>query len=327
MDEIQHVQGSGIGLALVKEITQANAGQMQLFSEPGKGSEFIVTLPLNDVEAAERSVSEWVGLLEENARYESLTAVKAETVVQIIASDISILVIDDNDDMRRQIADVLSGHYRCLLAARGREGVALALQHMPDVVSCDVMMPEMDGYQVTRVLRHDDRPSHLPIILLTAFNSKESRIKGWRENIDVCVTKPFDAEELLMKLQAVLSVRPILQQKTQQSLQPEGDTRTLDLPAQDLDFVNKLKQVISHHYWDPLFMRPQMAAQMVVSERQLQRKVKALIDETPVAILREYRLEMAASKLRDGLQVGIVADERGFSSLSYFASCFKKKYG
>jgi signal transduction histidine kinase/ligand-binding sensor domain-containing protein/DNA-binding NarL/FixJ family response regulator len=327
LDHQQNVQGTGIGLAVVKEITLANGGQVQLVSESGKGAEFTVTLPLSDVEAAERSVSEWVHLLEENTRHESRSEQPLQTATTDRQHDISILVIDDNDDMRSHIADVLSGHYHCWLASRGREGIAMALKHMPDVVICDVMMPEMDGYQVTRVLRNDSNTSHIPIVLLTALNSKESRIKGWRENIDVYVTKPFDAQELLIKLQAIMSVRRILQHNTQQSLQLEGDTKTLDLPAQDLAFVNKLKQVISDHYWDPMLMRPQMAAMMAVSERQLQRKVKALIDETPVGILREYRLEKAAVKLKEGLQVGIVADQCGFSSLSYFASCFKKKYG
>jgi signal transduction histidine kinase/DNA-binding response OmpR family regulator/ligand-binding sensor domain-containing protein len=327
LDNQQNVPGTGIGLAVVKEITLANGGQVSLSSEPGAGSTFTVNLPLSEGEGSAQQVSEWVGALEANTRHEVSGVRPAVTEQPATTAGIQVLVIDDNDDMRRHIADVLSGHHQCILASRGREGVAMALKHMPDVVICDVMMPEMDGYQVTRILRNDSKTSHIPIILLTALDTKESRIKGWRENIDVYVTKPFDAQELLVKLQAIISVRRILQKKTQQSLQPEGDTTTLDLSAQDLKFVNKLKQVISDEYRDPMFMRPQMASKMAVSERQLQRKVKALIDETPIGLLRAYRLEMAARQLQDGLQVGIVADQCGFSSLSYFASCFRKKYG
>jgi len=243
------------------------------------------------------------------------------------SKSVTVLIIEDNLDMQSHIASVLKSNYRCLFADRGRNGVALALQEIPDVVICDVMMPGVDGYQVTRILRNDLRTSHIPIILLTALNTKESRIKGWRENIDVYVSKPFDATELNAQLENILSIRKLLQQKAAKKLQNNDCLDKLDLPKQDIDFINRLKKVISENYANTQFLRPQIASKMAVSERQLQRKTKALIDENPMDMLREHRLDVACKKLADGYQIGLVSDECGFNSVSYFAKCFKQKHG
>ena len=326
LDSHRDIQGTGIGLAVVKEITQANGGHIRLSSEIGRGSTF--SIQLNAVENIEQQSheSEMLTELVSNTHNEMRT-VQSPQITKRKTHDITILVIEDNLDMQTHIGDVLAKHFDCLFADRGKQGVAMALKDMPDIVICDVMMPGMDGFQVTRILRNDANTSHIPVVLLTALNTKESRIKGWRENIDVYLTKPFDGKELQATIHAILSVRKILQQKTQASLSVAGTTEALDLPAQDLKFINKLKTVIADNYQNPMFMRPQIASLLAVSERQLQRKVKALIDDSPMSLLRSYRLEMAANKLNDGFQVSIVGDECGFSSVSYFAACFKKKYG
>jgi AraC-like DNA-binding protein len=185
----------------------------------------------------------------------------------------------------------------------------------------------MDGYQVTRILRHDERTSHIPIILLTALNTKESRIKGWREKIDRYMTKPFDGNELIIQLESMLSIRKLLQQKTNQVIHDQDSLQTLDLPKQDLKFIEKLQAVIEQYYSNEYFQKADLADKMAVSERQLHRKVKALIGVNPLDILRDYRLEQSKLKLKDGYQVNQVSDDCGFGSVSYFGSCFKKKYG
>ncbi len=326
LDTHRNIQGTGIGLAVVKEITMANGGQVHLDSELGKGSTFTITMPIAAWQESESHESTVVQDMVENTSNE-LIEDNLPTSTRKRNAAVKLLIIEDNLDMRNHVGEVLQDKYQCLFADRGRAGIAIALKEMPDIVLCDVMMPEMDGFQVTRILRNDAKTSHIPIILLTALNTKESRIKGWRENIDVYLTKPFDGKELHATLNAILNVRKILQQKTHASLTVSGTTESLDLPKQDLKFVNKLKSVIADNYHDILFMRPQLAREMNVSERQLQRKVKALIDDSPMNLLRDYRIEMAAKKLSDGFQVSLVVDECGFSSVSYFAACFKKKYG
>lgn len=328
LDSHKSIQGTGIGLSVVKEITEANDGQVHVNSELEKGSEFIVTFPISEIDANLELSQVLVDQLVSNT--DSEIAFENNIVIENYIIDekkITVLIIEDNIDMQAHIGNVLKDRFNCFFADRGKKGIALALKEVPDIVICDVMMPGMDGYQVTRILRHDSRTSHIPIILLTALNTKESRIKGWRENIDVYVSKPFDATELNVQIDNILTIRKLLQKKTNKALKDNDSLTSLELPEQDLKFIEKLKDVISKYYVNEYIQKADIASKMAVSERQLQRKVKALIDENPMDMLREYRLLQATMKLKTGLQVSIVSDECGFSSVSYFGSCFKKKYG
>ncbi|WP_198538247.1 ATP-binding protein [Marinicella sediminis] len=321
-----HVPGTGIGLAVVKELTEANGGTVNLSSQWGQGTTFTVTFPLV-IDAGNAVTSgELANQLSANLAQE-LTAPQVTRSANLTAHGLNVLIIEDNLDMQAHISRVLSGVCNTQLAGDGKTGVAQALEAVPDIVICDVMMPEMDGYQVCRVLRHDERTSHIPIILLTALDSKESRIKGWRENIDHYVTKPFDALELRYKIQSVINIRAILQHKTTIQFNRRQSLDNLDLPKQDVRFLKKFKQLISQHHNTPSLNRSEMASLMAMSESQLQRKIKALTGQGALDMLREYRLQQAAMQLKDGNQVGIVSDNCGFNTVSYFASCFKKRYG
>ncbi|MBL4772820.1 MAG: response regulator, partial [Alcanivoracaceae bacterium] len=328
LDAHKSIQGTGIGLSVVKEITQANDGQVVVTSVWKEGSEFKLLFPVTTIAANEELSQHMVDQLVDNTENELLIKqVQIYKTQEHVVNGVQVLVIEDNLDMQTHIGNVLKDRFNCMFAERGKEGIALALTEVPDIVICDVMMPGMDGYQVTRILRHDSRTSHIPIILLTALNTKESRIKGWRENIDVYVTKPFDATELNVQLDNILTIRKILQQKTNKALKGNDSLLTLDLSKQDLKFIEKLKDIIGENFPNEYFQKANLASKMAVSERQLQRKVKALIDENPMDMLRNYRLEKAAIKLKEGYQIGLVGDECGFSSGSYFGKCFKNKYG
>jgi len=327
LDTHKSIQGTGIGLSVVKEITEANNGHVFVNSQWGKGSEFIVSFPMSDIQATEDMSQVMVDQLVGNTENELSIEQKAPIVNVQEKHKITVLIIEDNLDMQAHIGNVLKNRFNCLFADRGRDGIALALNEVPDIIICDVMMPEMDGYQVTRILRHDGRTSHIPIILLTALNTKESRIKGWRENIDIYVTKPFDATELNVQLDNILMIRKMLQSKTNQAIKSNDSLDSLELSDQDMKFIEKFKDVIATYYTNEYFQKADLAAKMAVSERQLQRKMKALINENPMDMLRDYRLEQAAIKLKQGHQVNICSDACGFSSVSYFGTCFKKKYG
>ena len=320
------IAGTGIGLSVVKEVTEANNGSVTVQSQWGSGTTFTLKFPISDMKAVDELSQDMVDQLVDNTANELLNI---ETAHQhkFIRNRATILIIEDNLDMQTHIGNILHSFYNCLFADRGKAGIALALKEVPDIVICDVMMPGMDGYQVTRILRHDNRTSHIPIILLTALNTKESRIKGWRENIDTYITKPFDATELKVQLQNILNIRKLLQQKTNKAIKNNTLLSTLDLCKKDMEFIEKFKDVIAQLYNNENIQKADIAAKMAVSERQLQRKIHALIDENPMNMLRDYRLEKAAMKLKDGYHVGIVSDSCGFRSPSYFGSCFKKKYG
>ena len=331
LESHQAIEGIGIGLSVVEEVVKVNNGQITVDSELGVGSEFVVRVPL--AEAVESQEQTHISTLVQQLQRESVevaeaaapSADSAEAPVEDVTLN-TVLVIEDNHDMRQHIVDIISPHYNCLTAENGVKGVAAAIEQVPDIIISDVMMPEMDGFKVARIIRADERTSHIPLMLLTALNDKTSRIKGWRENVDAYMTKPFDRDELLIQLENMLTIRDILKKKAGQDLS-SGQSQSATLTKKDQEFVDRLMGIIHEHYADPLLSRVKLANLMAVSDRQLQRKIKALIDQNPMDILREFRLNTAKQKLRDGYQVSLVADDCGFNSLSYFSQCFKAQFG
>jgi len=314
----QHVsiQGVGIGLALVQEVADLNDAKLLLESEVAKGSKFSISFAIHneiiDVSAQlpfSEITADMHQLINDNA-----TKGLNETV----------LIIEDNDDMRKYINNVLSKQFNCILAVDGADGIGKALKHIPDIIICDVMMPNMNGFQVCRRLRSEMMTSHIPLVLLTALDNKSSRIKGWRENIDMYLNKPFDATELVLQLRNILNIRNIIAQSNE-----TGKSNKLHLGLSEIDqkFIEKLKSIVEAEYANPLLNLEKIASLMFVSDRQLQRKTKALINKSPMDFIREIRLKNAAQILKDGYRISIASDKCGFSSVSYFSQSFKKHYG
>ncbi len=330
LDSHQAIEGIGIGLTVVEEVVKINQGHIEVNSEVGVGSEFVVTLPLSDAMDVNSSQSNQ-SLIKQLASESPRADVIADNHEAHNNNQLNqVLVIEDNRDMRQHIVEIIQPHYNILTAAHGKAGVALAIEHIPDLIICDVMMPEMDGFKVSRIIRSDERTSHIPLVLLTALNDKTSRIKGWREHVDAYMTKPFDRDELLVQLENMLTIRDILKKKTGQNIltnQDKAGNEHIALPQKDQQFINKLMQLIEEQYADPLLTLAKLADNMAVSDRQLQRKLKALTDQNPMDLLREFRLKKASELLKEGYQVSQIADNCGFNSLSYFSSCFKAQYG
>ena len=329
LDAHHNIAGIGIGLSVVEEVINVNNGNIKVSSCLGKGSSFAVKFHCIDFNKPLKTTASNQILIDQIIKETNISDISSADQVQFIGNKNheSILIIDDNDDMRIHIAETLKHQYYCLLSPRGKSGIALAIKYVPDIIICDVMMPEMDGFQVSRIIRSDNRTSHIPLILLTALNDKKSRIKGWRENIDVYLTKPFDADELLIQLENILVIRNILKKKTRAAIKAGKGTMNSGLPKNDQIFIDKFMNMIANMYSDPYFHRPQMASMMAVSDRQLQRKMKALIDKNPLDSLRDYRLKKGAEILKDGYQVSVTADKCGFNSVTYFSKCFKQQYG
>ncbi|MCB1582029.1 MAG: helix-turn-helix domain-containing protein [Xanthomonadales bacterium] len=330
LESHQAIEGIGIGLSVVEEVVKVNHGTISVTSELGFGSEFIVRIPLSEALESQEdvSISTLVNQLQNESR-ESHSIVEVSQEEPTSGKEVfnnTVLIIEDNNDMRQHIVDIVSPHYNCLTAVNGVKGVAIAIEEVPDIIISDVMMPEMDGFKVARIIRSDQRTSHIPLMLLTALNDKTSRIKGWRENVDAYMTKPFDRDELLVQLENMLTIRDILKHKAGQE-HASGKHSGSTLPKKDQEFVDKLMLVIKENYMDPILNRPKIASKLAVSDRQLQRKIKALIDLNPMDMLREFRLNKAKEMLRDGYQVSQVADDCGFNSLSYFSQCFKAQFG
>jgi signal transduction histidine kinase/DNA-binding response OmpR family regulator/ligand-binding sensor domain-containing protein len=343
----EKITGAGIGLALVKELVEVHQGTVTLESKLGVGSTFIVTLnAINSVDLVTPvSVNnEMIELELESIRGQD--AIKHQsnsqdyTVNDTNSPDdepglstenkTTLLVIEDNPDMREYIIDSLSNEYFCLEAPNGKDGVSIAIKNIPDLIISDVMMPEMDGYQVSQILKEDEKTSHIPLILLTARGDKESRLRGWRTHADEYLTKPFDSDELNIRVENLLSIRNILRSRfANEELENKTPAQLINagMNEKDQHFIEKINECCDNNYSDSEFEISKIAQSVFMSERQLQRKLKALVDRSPSDYLRVYRLNKAKVKLRQGGRVSNIALDVGFGSQAYFSKCFKAQFG
>jgi DNA-binding response OmpR family regulator len=337
-DTGEAVPGAGLGLALVKELAESHGGSVELESSPGRGTTISVIFPRHELEptskAADTSIVETVNVPLEIA---AATTHDGSVVTQGNGQGVgqgnglgngqkTLLIVEDNMHMQEYLVSLLADNYHCQIASDGEEGLRSALEEVPDLVLCDVMMPKMDGFLLSRSLRENEHTSHIPIVLLTGRGDHDSRLQGLREHVDDYLTKPFNDEELLLRIENLFSARDAMQRKYSRQLY-DGSEVNADIDSKELKFLHKLQTVLEQNYTDPEFRVERLSSEMAMSDRQLQRKLKALIDHSPAEFLRNFRLKIAAKQLETGTQVGLVSEAVGFSSQAYFASCFKAEFG
>ena len=316
--------GTGIGLSLTKELVKLHNGKIFVVSKPGKGSKFTVQLPYDELPLPESTVV--IPSSEEKKSDQTAPISYEHADDQIIACQKIMLVVDDNADVRYFIKSHFLSTYQVLEAENGLEGWNIALKTIPDIIISDVMMPEMDGYELCRKIRKDERTSHIPILLLTAFGSREHEIEGLSFGADDYITKPFDMVILQTKVENILSVRQSLKQKYtgEMLLQP----RNIILSSPDERFLQKAIEVVENNISDPDLDIERFASEIGVSRMQLYRKLDALTEMTVKEFVRNIRLKRAAQLLvQKKLNVSEVAYAVGFKDLSHFRKCFRQEFG
>lgn len=338
--------GTGIGLALVKSFVELHHGEARVESEPGKGSDFIVVIPReqegdsqvihNNVDivdnSANASASEGKNVVDESVLQYIDDGDRSRGKVQRLVSENTnrptVLVIDDNTDIRQYERTLLQDEYIVLEAADGKEGLAVALKEVPDLVICDVMMPVMDGLELTEQLKTNTATSHIPVIMLTAKNLEEHRAEGYEHGADSYITKPFHSKVLLARIENLLRQRQLLKNLYQGSKEAEKEISEAHLEDRDKQFLKQLQAIIQKNLSDSEFGVEDMGQQIGLSRVQLYRKVKAMTGSSVVDLLRKARLAKARRLLETrSMSVSEVAYEVGFSAPSYFTKCFKEEYG
>lgn len=319
-------QGTGIGLALVKELVELHHGGIEVSSSPGKGTTFILWLPQHQENAVEKTSSgktpadESVMWPDQDAK--EFPSGSHANHNQEELHEHTVLVVEDNKEVRRFIIDMLRGHYQVLAAENGVEGLAKAIEHVPDLIISDVMMPEMDGYTYCREIKNDDRTSHIPIILLTAKAGTESRVEGLEIGADDFLSKPFHGKELLARIKNLIHIRKQLQRKYCLS----GNEALL--AKKENKFITQLKEAIEAHIDEEEFSVDELATAVGMSRTQIHRKLKALTDQSTTQFVRQYKLEKALVMLRTrDYNVSEVAFSLGFNSLAYFSTSFTQHFG
>lgn len=323
-----HHTGSGIGLALAKAFTEMHHGQIRVESIKDKGTTFIVEIPMtqpdfHNEQATNKIIPE---SLKEGAVLDADSNMGSSESEENTDENLpTVLIIDDNQDVRNYIRFLLQQQYDIVEAENGLEGVKLALEYVPDAIICDVMMPVMDGMECCRKLKTEMQTSHIPVIMLTAYTMDEQKIKGYECGADSYLTKPFNGKILKARLQNLIENHLRLQNFfTDQT----GMTSKPQLNEADKGFVDKLRKEIEERLSNPDTNVENLGAALGFSRVQLYRKTKALTGYAPNELLRIARLKKAASLLAaTEKSIAEVTYEVGFSSPSYFTRCFKEFFG
>lgn len=319
------VGGTGIGLTLTKELVTLHHGLIEVKSKEGEGSTFIVTIPLKAQVYAQSELGKVsIASLDNGVKAESKAVQEDEVPVE---GDLPmVLVVEDNLDLRNHISSILSASYTVHTARDGQEGIDKAIQLVPDIIISDLMMPEIDGMELCKQLKADQHTSHVPIIMLTAKADKTSKLDGLQTGADDYLTKPFDADELTIRVKNLIEQRNKLREKYTETLLISPSKVIVDSP--DELFIKKALQIVEEHISDPEFTVENFQKTMGMSRMQLHRKLKALTNHSASEFIRDLRLQRAADMLAvNGTSVADVAYACGFNSLSYFAQCFREKYG
>lgn len=318
-------EGSGIGLALVKQYVELHHGQISVNSQLNRGTTFSIILPLEQKELVQSAEPE----KEKISMPPSLTVSKKQANQKKgpdIRSEIpTLLLVDDHDDMRTYIKQNLPNDYLLLEATNGVEGVVIAKNQIPDLIISDVMMPEMDGFELCQILRTDQHTSHIPIILLTARIEISDHLQGIKYGADAYLTKPFNWEELNLRITKLIEQREVLRKKfTNQGLLQPAD---LDITPLDKQFLNNLIEYIEAEISNEQISLIDLSLSVGMSRSQLHRKLKALTGESPGDFLRRFRLQRAAQLLKTSqLNVSEIGYQVGFRSHSHFSQAFQRYY-
>jgi ligand-binding sensor domain-containing protein/signal transduction histidine kinase/DNA-binding response OmpR family regulator len=335
----QDFLGTGIGLAIAREIVELHHGVIEAVSprDETMGARFVIRLPMGkahlkpeetvESHPAPKKLAVPRPKKKENEEEEFEPVEKEEEIDKEPVSqekDI-ILVVEDSPDMRQYIRGALESHYTVIEAKDGEEGLRLAGDIVPDLIICDIMMPGMDGFEVCRTLKNNIATSHIPVILLTAKAAEENIIRGLETGAADYITKPFSSKILCARIRNLIDLR----RHFQQTINREMTLQPAKMPVSSIDkeFLKDMQKVINQNLSDPEFNVDQLTRKLYMSHATLYRKIHALTGENPQDFIRSCRLKQGAELLKTGKgNVGDVAFEVGFSSTSYFIKCFKEKF-
>lgn len=323
--------GSGIGMSLVKMFIEMHHGEVTVDSQLGHGTTFTIIIPCKqegEITTADEETEKPIVPISCEQSFHTIEPTAADRATNInedslLSDKPTLLIVDDNDDMRSYLSMILSADYRVLHAIDGQMGIDRALKEVPDIIVSDVVMPVVDGFQLCRRLKSERATSHIPIIMLTACSHDDSRTDAYNCGADAYIAKPFSSQVLLSRVKNLLDNRRQLR-----SLY--GLNETVDVKASDTDsqFIYDFNHCVLQNMGDSTFGVDQLSHELGLSRAQVYRKIKALTGCSPVELIRKTRLKRADQLLKSGGRtVSEVLYEVGFTSSSYFAKCFKEEFG
>jgi signal transduction histidine kinase/DNA-binding response OmpR family regulator len=334
VSEVQH--GSGIGLALARELAQLHGGDIQVKSQEGVGSVFTLTVRTDkDFFKADEITGDVISNVVEPAHNQSPVVASESAIISqpnihkaLQSGDLPVvLVVEDNPDVRGYISDIISASYKVVTAEHGRLGLEKALDQLPDLIITDIMMPEMDGTELCRHLKENEKTSHIPVVMLTARAEQADKLEGLHIGADDYLIKPFQAQELIARVKNLIEQRRKLQAYYRKTISgfamPPAEEQSIDAK-----FLGKVRSAVEENLDDENFSVVELGKIVGMSRSQLHRKLTALTGFSPNEVIRNMRLEFARQLLeaKSGT-VSEVAYRSGFSSPAYFVKCFREYFG
>lgn len=328
--ESEH-KGTGIGLALSREIIQLHHGAISVKSKKGAGTTFTITLPASSAPFAHEEIQqeeEHINVINDSLHnyVEELENMGPVTTVPVSRQEQShsLLIIEDHPDLNSFLAGYLSEHYEVFHAKNGEEGLQLAFRHVPDIILCDIMLPGIDGIKVLETIKKDIRTSHIPVMLLSANNSEEQRIMGMQHKADAYISKPFNMQYLKESIASLLSNRALL--KDHYITEPETRIHAVQSNKPDRKFVNDFTAIVEENLGNDQFNVEDICTQLSISKMQLYRKVKQLLDCNVNDFILDARVKKAKYLLVNSQSsISEIAYTCGFSSPAYFSTVFKAR--
>jgi signal transduction histidine kinase/DNA-binding response OmpR family regulator len=323
--------GTGLGLPMVKELVHLHGGVIQLVSSPAKGTSIFIDLPVSR-EAFPSSVivpSEMKSITRPVVGQEGDPTDMVDGAIEL-ADAKTILIVEDNPDLRAYISSLLTDAYKTITANDGEQGFLLATEHVPDLILSDVMMPLLDGISLTQKIKRDERTSHIPVVLLTARADDESKLEGLQVGADDYLLKPFSVTELRIRVFNLIEQRKKLAARYRSAFSTSHviESEIEREPSMDEKFLSRVKAIVEEHIADTRFSVEQLAGEVHLSRAQLFRKLKAICSLSPNEFINEIRLQKAAELIRLRVdELTQISYRVGFNEQSYFAKRFKKKFG
>jgi signal transduction histidine kinase/ligand-binding sensor domain-containing protein/DNA-binding NarL/FixJ family response regulator len=325
-------QGSGIGLAITREFVEMHEGSIKVESGENQGSCFTVLLPviiLSALSASGEATADEAGgsTGNEKAAVEgTLSGTRESPGAGGREKNVRLLLVEDNEDFRFYLKDNLKGSFTIIEAINGKEGWQSCLSAHPDLVVSDISMPVMDGVELCRKIKTDERTRHIPVILLTALTGEQDQLRALEMGPNDYITKPFNFEILVSRIKNLLNYKETVK-KTYQKLIEIGprDIAGDDIPEED--FIQRALAVIEKHMGDPEFSVEEWAQELLLSRTSLYKKIVTLTGKTPIEFIRSIRLKRAAQLLgKTSHNITEIAYMVGFNNPKYFARYFKEEY-
>ena len=332
----QRTIGTGVGLALTRDLVYLHKGTIDCQSELGKGTVFTVTLPIYKEAFKPEQINEQHKIdfnIPKNA------IIDFKTIVPDINADsddeendndnYKVLVVEDNPELLMLMQQLLKSYYRVYIAHNGAEALKIVHDKEIDLIVSDVMMPEMDGYELTRTIKGDANYNHLPIILLTAKTQEEDEEEGLEAGADEFLTKPFRLKDLKLRIDNIIENRKRMQTEFSQESAEETRQKVAKPLTPDEIFLNRVLEFVHQHLADEDYDRDALAADMGASASTLYNKLRSITGMNVSAFIRDYRMKEARRMAEENpnLRVSDLAYSVGFHDPRYFSTCFKKQFG